>query len=160
MKFLLVVTPPSIYQLPKMYTGIADTYASYLYITPQAPHGSINTVALKIHVGTANGQVVSSSATSTLPIPQQGQDIPCEGHIIPTFTNKLVGIGPICDAGCTVTFTSKDVTVYLARGLPILTGWRETHMPKMWRFALSPTEDPNTPATPRNERSSLCAYCV
>ena len=79
---------------------------------------------------------------------------------MPTFTNTLVGIGPICDAGCTVMFTSKDVTLYSVRGLLILTGWRETHMPKMWRFALSPTEDPTTPATPRNERTSLCAYSV
>ena len=124
--------------LPKVYTGIADTYESHLYITPQAPYGPINTSAPKIHVGTANGKVVSLSATATLPIPQQCHEIPCEGYIMPTFTNTLVGIGPICDAGCTFTFTSKDVTVYSARVIPILTGWRETHMSKMWRFALSP----------------------
>ena len=77
---------------------------------------------------------------------------------MPTFKNTLVGIDPICDAGCTVTFTSKYVTVYSARGLPILTGWRETHLPKMWRFALSPTENPTTPENSRNERTSLHAY--
>ena len=79
---------------------------------------------------------------------------------MPTFTNTLVGIGPICNAGCTVTFTSKDVTVYSARGLPILTGWRETHMPKMWRLALSPIEYSTTPETQRNERTSLCVNSV
>ena len=141
-----------------MYTGIADTGASHLYIAPQAPHGPINTTAPKIHVGSANGQVVPSSAIATLPIPQQVHDIPCEGHIMPTFTNTLVVIGPIYNAGCTVTFTSKEVTVYSARGLPILTGWRGTHMLKIWRFTLSPTEDPTTPATPRNKRTSLRAY--
>ena len=31
--------------LPKVYTGIADTGASYLYIAPQAPHGPITTEA-------------------------------------------------------------------------------------------------------------------
>ena len=108
--------------LTKVYTGIAYTGASHLYIAPQALHGPINTVAPKIHLGTSNGQVVSSSATATLPIPQQGHNIPCEGHIMPTFTNTLVGIGPIYDAGCTFTFTSKDVTVYSVIGLPILTG--------------------------------------
>ena len=77
---------------------------------------------------------------------------------MPTFTNIFVIIGPICDAGCTVTFTSKEVTVYSTRGLPILTGFRETHMPKIWRFVLSPNKEPTTPATPRNERTSLCAY--
>ena len=144
--------------LPKVYTGIAYTGASHLYIAPHAPHGPINTKARKIHVGTANGQVVPSSATATLPMPQQGHNIPCEGHIMPTFTNTLVGIGPICDAGCTVTFASKDETVYLVRGLPIITGWRGKHMPKMWRFALSPTEDPTTPAKTINKRTSIRAY--
>ena len=77
---------------------------------------------------------------------------------MPTFTNTLVGIGPICNASCTVMFASKDVTIYTARGLPILTGCRETHMPKMWHFVLSPNEEPTTPATPRKERTSLRAY--
>ena len=31
-------------------------------------------------------------------------------------------------------------------------------MPKMWRFALGPTEDPTTTATPRNKRTLLHAY--
>ena len=77
---------------------------------------------------------------------------------MPTFTDTLVGIGPICDAGYTVTFTSTDVTVYSERGLLILTGWRETQMQKMWRFALSPNKELTTPTTPRNERTSLRAY--
>ena len=79
---------------------------------------------------------------------------------MPTLTNKFVGIGPICYAVCTVTFTSKDVKVYSETGLPTLTGWRETHMPKMWRFTLSPKKVPNTPATERNDRTSLHAYSM
>ena len=144
--------------LPKVYTGILDTDASHLYIIAQALHGPINTAAPKILVGAANREVVSSSATETLPTPQKGHNIPCERHIMPTFTNKLFVIGPTCNAGYTVTFTSKDVTLYSARGLTILTGWRETHMPKMWRFVLSPNKEPTTPATPRNKRTSLRDY--
>ena len=129
-----------------------------MYIAPQALHGPINTASPKIHVGTSNGQVVSSSEIATLPIPQQGHDKPCEGHIMPTFINTLLGIVLICNTGCTVTFTSKGLEVYSARGLPILTGWRETHKQKIWRFTLSPKEDPTTLATPINERTSLCTY--
>ena len=55
---------------------------------------------------------------------------------MPSFSNMLVGIGPICNAGCTAKFIDVDVTVYLAEGKPILTGWQETDMPKMWQFAL------------------------
>ena len=60
---------------------------------------------------------------------------------MPSFTNMLVGVGPICNADCTVVFTKQDVTVLSPKGKPILTGWRETKLPRLWRFALKPTEE-------------------
>ena len=59
---------------------------------------------------------------------------------MPSFTNTLIGAGPICDAYCTVVFTKKDVTVISPKGKAILTGWREKNLPRLWRFALKPTE--------------------
>ena len=106
-------TQPSRFAILKIHTGISDTVASHLYIATQAPHGPPKSSAMKLQVLTSNGRVVSSTATATLPIPQCGNDIPCEGHIMPFFTNKLVGIGPICDSGCTVMFTEHDVTIFL-----------------------------------------------
>ena len=44
---------------------------------------------------------------------------------MPSFTNTLVGVGPICDADFTFMFTKYDVTVFAPDGKPILTGWCE-----------------------------------
>ena len=59
---------------------------------------------------------------------------------MPTFTNTLIGVGPICDANYTVVFKKEDVTVISPEGKPILQGWREKKLPRLWRFALRPDE--------------------
>ena len=56
-----------------------------------------------------------------------------------SFNNTLIGIGPICNAVCYVTFTKHSVTIFNPQGHPILTGWRDhTVTPKLCRFALQP----------------------
>ena len=60
---------------------------------------------------------------------------------MPSFTNTLVGVGPICDADCTVVFTKQYVTVLSPKGKPILTGCRAKKLPRLWHFALKPIED-------------------
>ena len=120
--------------------GIVDSGATHLYIAPSAPHGPPDTSAATISVGTANGQVEKYSAKSTLPIPHLAADFPTTGCIITSFTNTLIGVGPICDADCTVIFTKKDVTVLSPKSTAVLTGWRDKNLPRIWRFALKPTE--------------------
>ena len=115
-----------------------DSGATYLYIVPNAPHGSLDTSAATIKVGTSNGQVATSAAKATLTIPQLEADFPTTGYIMPTFNNILIGVGPICDANCTVVFKKQDVTVLSTEGKPILQGWREKKLPRLWRFALKP----------------------
>ena len=90
-----------------------------------------------IRVGTTNGQVANSTAIATLPIPQVNTDFPTKRYIMPAFTNTPIGVGPICDADCTVVFNKKDVTVLSPKGEPILQGWREENLPRLWRVALS-----------------------
>ena len=85
-----------------------------------------------IRVGTANGQVANSTAMATLPIPQVKTDFPTKGYTMPAFTNTLIGVGPICDADCTVVFKKKDVTVLSPKGEPILQGWIEENLPRLW----------------------------
>ena len=75
---------------------------------------------------------------ATLPIPQVKADLPTKGYIMPTFTNTLIGVGPICDADFTVVFKKEEVTVLSPKGEPILQGWREDKLPRLWRFALIP----------------------
>ena len=60
---------------------------------------------------------------------------------MPSFNNTLVGVGPIFDADCTVAFTKQYVTVLTPKGKAIITGWIEKKLPRLWRFALKPTEE-------------------
>ena len=124
--------------LPQHHTGIVDSGATHIYIAPSAPYSQPNKKATPITVGTANGKMVKSEATATPPILQLAADFPTTGYIMPSFTNTLIGIGPICNAYCKVLFTKKDVVVISLEGKTILTGRREKNLPKIWRFALKP----------------------
>ena len=55
--------------------------------------------------------MVTSAEKANLHIPQLAADLPTKGYIMPAFTNTLIGVGPICDANCTVVFKKKDVIV-------------------------------------------------
>ena len=121
--------------------GIVDSDANHFYIALSAPHGPPNTSASHISVGTVNGHVERLSATATLPILQLEADFPTTGYIMPSLTNTPVGVGIICDEDCTFFFTNKYVTVLLPGGNPILTGWIEKELPRLWRFVLKPTKE-------------------
>jgi len=144
--------------LPMSDTRITDSDATHIYIAPIAPHGPPDTTTTQVYVGTANGQVMSSSATATLPIPQLQNNFPTTVYIIPSFTNILIGIGPIYDENCTVLFTKEDITVFSPAGKPILTGWREKELPKLWRFALRPRSHDLPPSTEETQTTTLAAY--
>ena len=108
--------------LPPEQTGIVDSGATHLYIAPNAPYDQLDTTASTIIVGTTNGQVALSTVKATLTIPQLAADFPTAGYIMPTFTNTLIGVGPICDANCTVVFRKEDVTFMSPEGKPIPQG--------------------------------------
>ena len=109
--------------LPPEQTGIVDSSATNLYIAPNVPYGKLNMTAKNIRVGTANGQVAISTSHATLPIQQLAEDFPTTGYIMLTFKNTLIGVGPICDANCTVVFRKEYVTVMSPDGKPILQRW-------------------------------------
>ena len=44
---------------------------------------------------------------------------------MPTLTNTLIGVGPICDANCTLVFKKEYVTFISPEGKPIIQGLRE-----------------------------------
>ena len=140
--------------LPQQHTGIVDSGATQLYIAPTAPHGPLDTSAATIKLITANGQVETSAAKATLTIPQLSADFPTTGYTMPSFTNTLIGVGPIYDANYTVVLKKKDVTVLYPEGNPILLGWREKKLPRLWRLALKPTDWSIKNYTTTNQKSS------
>ena len=145
---------------PQQHTVIVDSGATHIYIAPNAPRGPLDTSEDTIIVGTANGQVGTSVGKATLPIQQLAADLPTMGYIMPSFTNTLIGVGPICDTNCTVVFKKKYVTVLLPEGKLILQGCREKKLPRLWRFALKTTEKSINNYTTTNQKSSaaLSAY--
>ena len=77
---------------------------------------------------------------------------------MPEFRHTLIGVGPLCDADCTVTFTSTAVVVRDQQGNPVLTGWREQSGPRLWRIALQPDET-TLPSMPYgSNKTTLQAY--
>ena len=120
--------------------GIVDSGATRIYIAPNAPYKKMDTNGKQIRVSTSNGQVENSTDIATIPIPQVNAYFPKKGYIMSTFKNTLIGVGPICDANCTVVFKKEYVTVLSPGGEPILQGWREDKLPRLWRFFLSPDE--------------------
>ena len=71
---------------------------------------------------------------------------------MPAFTNTLIGVGPIFDADCTVVFKKKDVTVISPKGEPILQGWREENLPRLWRVALGSNKIQKEPYTTTSQK--------
>ena len=138
--------------LPQKHTGFVDSGATHLYIDPTAAHGPLDTSAATIKVGTSNVQVETSAKKATLLIPQSASDFPTTGYIMPSFTNTLIGAGPICDANCTVVFEQKDVTVLLLEGKPIQRGWRENKLPRLCRLAIKTNDRSINDYTTKNQK--------
>ena len=78
--------------------------------------------ATHIRIGTASVQPMISAGTFDLMIPQIPSDLPTTGHVIPGFQYNLIGVGPMCDANCTVTFSKHAVNIYSHTGTSIITG--------------------------------------
>ena len=126
--------------LPPDKTGIVDLGATHMYIAPNAPYGEMDTTKNQTRVGTANGHLASSMETATLRIPQLNADLSTKGYIMSTFTNTIIGVVPICEANYTLVVRREDVTVLSPQGKPILQGWIEDKLPRLWELALSPDE--------------------
>ena len=92
-------------------TGIVDSGATDIYFAADAPIVNVNLSASKVKVGTATGQSEQSTGIENLNLPQLPSLFPITGHIIPGFRHTSIGVGPLCDAYCIVTFTHAAVIV-------------------------------------------------
>ena len=93
-------------QLPISHTGIADSGASGFFFTDYSPTANRNQHAPTIGVRMANGRAEHSIASATLELVPLLPTAAMQGHVMPSFTNSLIGLGPFVDMGCTVVFTA------------------------------------------------------
>ena len=103
-------------------TGIVDSGTTDIYFSDDAPIVNIHLSDPKVTVGTANVQSQQSSGKGELTTPKFPSGFSVTGNIMPGFRHTLIGVGPLCDADCTVTFPRAAVVVRDARGMPVLTG--------------------------------------
>ena len=79
---------------------------------------------------------------------------------MPGFRHTLIGVGPLFDADCAVTFMLEAVIVCDKHGKEVLPGWREAAGPRLWRISLIPGEE-NLPSIPNDtKQATLAAYSV
>ena len=98
--------------LPSSDTGIADSGASGFYFAPGAHVGNLNSRAPPIGVEVANDLPVRSIASATLASVPSLPAAMMQGHVMPSFSHTLVGLGPFADQ----IFTNKDVMCATLRG--------------------------------------------
>ena len=135
-----------------------DSGASGLYFAPNAPVININPAAPAITVGIATGQVQQSTATAKMALPNLTNTFTTTGHIMPGFNHTLLGVGPIYNADCTVTFSRDAVVLCDSTNRSIPTGWREEQEPYIWLIALLPG-NADIPEVPQDAlQVSLVAY--
>ena len=68
-----------------------------------------------------------------------------QGHVMPSFSHTLIGLGPFADLGYTITFTKTGVFVVDPDGQCVLKGWQEKDGPWLWHFPLAAAK-PSLPA--------------
>ena len=119
---------------------------------------NIDLAAPKVKVGIATGQTQQSTETGDLYLPHLPLGFPIKGHLMLGFRHTLIGVCPLCDSNCTVTFMREAVVVQDKQNTPVLTGWREATESRLWRISLQPGES-NLPSMPNNANlATLAAY--
>ena len=76
------------------YTGIANSCASGFFFAHDAPASNQNHYAPTIGVWLANGLSKRSIASATLALVPSLPPLAMQGHVMPSFTNSLIGLGP------------------------------------------------------------------
>ena len=79
-----------------------------------------------------------SASTFYLVIPQLPSYFFTTGHVMSGFQEKCLGMVPMCDANCTVTFSKHAVNIYSTTGTTIITCWSETGESRLWNMSLMP----------------------
>jgi hypothetical protein len=141
---LSTTSAPNPSHLPATHTGIADSGTSSFYFAPGAPVTNHDSNASSVGVRVANGRPERSVACATLALVPSLPSSAMQGHVMPSFTRTLIGLGPFANLGCKIIFTKTAVTVYHPDGHPILARWRDLEGPCLWHFPLQP----NQPAAP------------
>ena len=119
---------------------------------------NVDRAAPKVTVGKSTRQTQQSTGTGDLDVLPLPSGFPLKGHLMPGFCHTLIGVGPLCDTNCAVTFRRKAVVVRNKKGTAVLTGWCEATGTGLWRIALLSVGS-NLPSIPKYDKpTTLAAY--
>ena len=149
-----VSSPTSLIQ-PATFPSIPDTGCSGHYFPSGTPISNMrpDTPSTSLQVHLPNGATIQSSHSGQIDLP----DLPPaakESHIFPDLSAaSLLSVGQLCNSGCKVTFTNKEVNVML-HDKNILSGVRTPHnglwsidLPAAQVASTVPTSAPSIPPT-------------
>ena len=137
----------------RLEDGLQDKYFAI-----DAPVVNIDRTAPNVTVCTATEKTQQSTGTGDLNLPHLPSGFPIKGHLMPGSRHSLLGVGPLCDSDCTVTFTCKAIIIQDKQGTEVLTGCCEATGYILWRIALQPGES-NLPNMPNDANlATLAAY--
>ena len=90
--------------------AIADTGAMPIFIMEGAPVNNKHVTQTPLTINLPDGKKICSTHVCDINIP--GLPTVLTGHIVPLLTiASLIGIRPLCKAGCTVTFDNEKCDV-------------------------------------------------
>ena len=104
----------------------------------KCPCGKHRPCSTEGHSRHSIGETQQYEVTGNLALPHLPSGFPIKGHLMPGFRHNLIGVGPLYDSDCSVTFTREAITIRDKQGTALLTGWREATGPRLWRIALQP----------------------
>ena len=124
-----------------------------------APVVNIYRAVPRVTLGTATRQTQQYAGTGNLALPHLLSGFSTKGNLLPGFRHTLIGLGTLCDADCAFTFTRKAVIVSEKQGAAVLTGWRDSTGPRLWRISLQPGES-NLPSMPKDAKQAALAKYI
>ena len=134
-----------------------DLGTSGYFFTKDASKKNMDPTSPLIWVGTASGQPMTTSGICELVLHPLPSYFSTTGHAMPGFQDNLVGVGPMCNANCTVTFSNHVVNIYSPNGTPIITNWREPNGLRLWCMSILTNAYDMYPLSldPESQRTSL-----
>ena len=115
--------------------AIADTGATSIFVMDNADVVNKKVATRPLTINLPDGRRVMSMHTCDIVIP--GLPIVIVGHVVPHLAvASLIGIRPLCKAGCTVTFDDNKCDV-IYEGNVILRGFKDVTS-DLWTLPINP----------------------
>jgi hypothetical protein len=133
--------------------AIADTGATSIFIMDGVDVVNKRPAPDPLTINLPDGRKVKSLHVCDITIP--GLPLILTGHVVPHLAiASLIGIRPLCDAGCTVTF-DKDKCDIIYEGNVILRGFKDAAT-RLWALPIDATKSALPRSSPDINRAQDC----